>query len=316
MNNTNITATSHSNLQIHRYVAICGVPASFVGLIFNTSMAYLLLTDKYFKKPTYQLILVSVLSDILSSTAAFIGYIFFAIVNVSYHLGSILCKMLLFISMMSFGISIMNLSLISVHRYFIIARPLSSFYRKHKIQFLIVCELFIYIASISISLPILVYASSHPNLSASCDILNITYAIAIWEFIFTFIMYIIPVSMMIIIYSKLAIIRKNHVRPGYMAPNRAEAEISQKKRFTKVLMSITFSTVLFSWPHFATMVGTAITRKTIYQISLESHIQYVLVYFALAITLSIFVVNPFLLLKFDHNIRQKFLTLWRRRLCI
>ncbi|RDD35906.1 hypothetical protein TrispH2_012197, partial [Trichoplax sp. H2] len=77
---------------------------------------------------------------------------------------------------------------------------------------------------------------------------------------------------MIIIYIKLAKIHKNHVTPGYMASNRVEAEILQKKRFTKVLMSIAFSTVCLTWPYFTATVGTAVTRKTIYQISLESHI--------------------------------------------
>ncbi|RDD36334.1 Somatostatin receptor type 4 [Trichoplax sp. H2] len=315
MNNTNITITSQSNLQIHRYVAIFGIPACFVGLILNTSIAYLLLTDKYFKKSTYRLILASVLSDVLSSTAAFIGYLLIAIGNVSYHLGTILCKIILYITLMSFGISIMNLSLISVHRYFIVARSLSSFYRKYKIQFLIACELFLHVASILTSSPILVYASAHPNSSTLCDISNIIHNLAIWEFMFTLIMYIIPVSIMITIYIKLAAIYRNHVRPGYTTPNRAETEIMQKKRFTKVLMSITFSTVLISWPHFACLIGTAVTRKTIYQISLESNILYALVYIAISITISIFVVNPFILLKFDHNVRQKLISLLQKYLC-
>ncbi|RDD36332.1 hypothetical protein TrispH2_011910, partial [Trichoplax sp. H2] len=54
-----------------------------------------------------------------------------------------------------------------------------------------------------------------------------------------------------------------------MASNRVEAEILQKKRFTKVLMSITFSTVFIAWPYFAGLIGTAVTRKTAHQISLE-----------------------------------------------
>ncbi|RDD41873.1 hypothetical protein TrispH2_006953 [Trichoplax sp. H2] len=61
-----------------------------------------------------------------------------------------------------------------------------------------------------------------------------------------------------------------------MASNRVEAEILQKKRFTKVLMSIAFSTVCLTWPNFAAIVSSALTRKTAYQISLESHILYIL----------------------------------------
>ncbi|RDD36333.1 hypothetical protein TrispH2_011908, partial [Trichoplax sp. H2] len=86
----------------------------------------------------------------------------------------------------------MNLSLISVNRYFVIAKPLSVFYRKHKIKLLILSELLISITSIATSSPFLVYTAVHPHSTTLCDYPDITQAVAIYEIMFAVIMYIIP----------------------------------------------------------------------------------------------------------------------------
>ncbi|RDD41872.1 rhodopsin [Trichoplax sp. H2] len=313
MNNTNANVSQRwSGLEVHQYVVVCAIPVCFIASILNMLIAYLLVTKNCFKKPTYRLILVSVISDTLSSITLFIGYSLMTFSHINLYQGSLMCKIFVFIAFASFGVSIMNLTLISVDRYFVIARPLSPFYRKYKIQFLVVCELFICVASISSTSPVLVYGSTYSHSTTFCDFTNITPAVAVWEILFSFILYIIPVSTMAVMYIKLVTIHKNHIRPGCMVSKRAEMQKKQKKRFTKVLISITLSTVLITWPHFATLIGTAVTRKTVYQVSLESHILYILIYLGIAVTLSLFAVNPLILLKFDHHIRQEFIALLKK----
>ncbi|RDD41869.1 rhodopsin [Trichoplax sp. H2] len=316
MNSTNANVSQRwSGLELHKYAVVCAIPVSFIAWIFNTLIAYLLITVKYFRKPTYRLILVSVISDTLSSITIFIGYNLITFSKINHHQGSLICKTFSLIAFSSFGVSIMNLSLISVNRYFVIARPLSPFYRKYKIQFLVVCELFICIASISSTSPVLVYGSTYSHSTSFCDFMIITPAVAVWEILLSFILYIIPVLIMAVIYIKLVKTHTNHIRPGCIASDRAEIEIMQKKRFTKVLISITLSTVLIGWPQFATLIGSAVTRKTAYQVSLESHALYVLISLGSGVTLSLFAVNPLILLKFDHHIRQEFVSLLKKCLC-
>ena len=163
-------------------------------------------------------------------------------------------------------------------------------------------------------MPMLFYTSAYSHSPIFCDFPNITQAIAIYEVMFTFIMYLIPVSIIVIVYWKLAHFQKNRIRPGYITSYQDDRQVIRKKRFTKVLTSITFSIIFIIWPHFATILATAITHQSAYQLTSQSPILSVLIYFAAILTFSIFFLNPIILLTFDTYIRQRFLIILKHRL--
>ncbi|RDD43184.1 Apelin receptor [Trichoplax sp. H2] len=314
-----MTNTSRNNnfrlelaAQIYQYAAVVGIPIFTFGLIINLFILYLFLFDKHFQKTTYKLMCISVISDIISTMASLAGYIQIVIRNLDYDGGTFMCRMVLFFLFSSFGVSMMNLCLIGIDRYFIIVKPLSSFYRNYKIYVLVLGEIAIWISAVATNAPIFDYVAVHHSDNLLCDIPNITTSVSVYLIADATVLFIIPTILMIIIYSRIISFQKSYQRPGESIRKQLIAEQIKKKRFMKMLTWISVSYVMISWPYFATILGMAVTRQSTLMIRDSNIVYFLFSFFSVTITTSIVILNPFIYLKFDLSVRNRSLVLIRK----
>ncbi|RDD37258.1 Pyroglutamylated RFamide peptide receptor [Trichoplax sp. H2] len=284
-----------------------------IGLTINSFLIYVIMTDAYFKKLIYHLIMLSIISDIASILASLsinIQVVLHRIIN--YSTGIIICKVVMFIMSTSYAISIMNLCLIAVDRYFIIIRPYFRIYRLYKKRIILTCEIILWILSISINAPVIQYITVYRRDPVFCDLSEITISISVYLFAVVFLMYIIPTVMVAVIYWRIIKHQKNYVRPGETSNQKRHELQTKKRRFIQMLLSITFSYIVSTWPLFATFTGMAITQKSFLQVRDKNLIEFILAFFSMIATTSIAVINPTIYIQFDHNIRKRFLIALRR----
>ncbi|EDV19469.1 uncharacterized protein TRIADDRAFT_62095 [Trichoplax adhaerens] len=298
--------------QIYRYAAIVGIPIFIFGLVVNLIILYLFFFDKSFRKTSYKLMRISVVSDIISTVASLTGYVQIVNRNLNYSGGTLMCRVVLCSLFTSFGVSMMNLCLIGIDRYFIIVRPLSSYYRHNKTSILVIGEIIIWLASASINAPVLIIVGVHQNDTLLCDIPDITPSVSVFMIFHATIVFIIPTIIILILYGKIITYQKSYVRPGEVLQSQAVRNQQKKKQFVKMLTWISVSYITFSWPYFATGFGMAITGQSTLQIRQKSMVNFLFAFFTVTITTSIVILNPFLYIKFDLKVRQKSLALIRR----
>ncbi|EDV21442.1 uncharacterized protein TRIADDRAFT_60080 [Trichoplax adhaerens] len=288
---------------LYASAAIAVVPLSVIGLLANLFVLYIFITEKFFRKVTYQLILISATTDTISSITYICVYSQIAAKSLNLTSGTIMCKCLFFITMTSYAISIMNLSLIALDRYFAIVKPWARFYRLHRNQFVMICEVIIWIMAIIINFPLLIIGKASLQGTVMCDITEVSTLQSVYFIAFAVLLYILPSFAISIIYWRIIVHQKNYVHPGHALQNQLKEMQMRKKKFITALISITTSYILTTWPFFATAIGVAVTQKTILQIRESSSAAFLLAFFSYPATTSITIWNPFIYLKFDYNVR-------------
>ena len=304
MNNSSNLNNSINFKVIDGYAYTAAVFFSFIGLSANIFLLYILIKHKIFEKTTYYLLRISVISDIICNLTTITGYIMVIAANLSYSDGQTLCRCLMFIILSSYGISIMTLCVIGIDRYFVIAKPLSSFYRRRKQQIISGQLVLVTIIVFASTLPELFFASSYPDDTKFCDLINITPTVSYYLIMITITLYIIPAITLTISYSKIIFYLRNYVRPGESIIN-PNSENHKKKKFINTLISIATAYLLISWPFFATCLGMAITRRPLRQVRQLGVVYYMLTFFSFSTTTAISILNPYLYFKFDSAIRSK-----------
>ncbi|RDD41374.1 Proteinase-activated receptor 2 [Trichoplax sp. H2] len=290
---------------IYQYAAIVGLPPFIFGLLINLFLLYIFLFDSFFQKTTYKLIRVSVISDIISTITSIIGYAQIVSHNVNFNEGEAICRVALYLMMSSYGISMMNLCLIGFDRYLAVVKPFSSLNRRYKNRILITAEILIWLISLSITIPILSLVTVHHNDTMLCDTKQLNLMTKIFLLTLAVILYIIPSLAISFTYGKIIAFQRSYKRPGEILNYRSEQEGAKKKRFIRMLISITASYILLSWPFFAAIIGIAITSQSIMMIRRKSIVYFLLLLFSITATTSISILNPLIYLKFDVNIRKR-----------
>ena len=299
--NTNNTIDYHA---INAYAYAAAIPISMIGLLTNILIFYIIVKHKIFRKTTYYLLRISVVSDIISNSTTSFAYMIVSVANPSYPDGIALCRVLVFVILSSYGASMMTLCVIGIDRYFAIVRPLSSFYRQHKYSFIGGLLATGGVLTLSITIPALFFPSVYPDDTKFCDFISVTPLVSFYFTMSTFNLYIIPAITLMISYGKIIFYMRSYVRPG-QGVTAADEENEKKKKFIRMLTFIAGSYLLISWPFFATSLGMAITGKSLRQIRQFGVVYYLLAFFSFSTTTAISIINPFLYLNFDHAIRKK-----------
>ena len=301
----NLSFQNHFFATMHSKMSIAAIFISFIGLLANIYILYVLISDTYFHKTTYYLIRISVFSDIISTSASIGGYIQIAGKTLDHIGGTLMCKYFIFIIYTSYGISMMTLCLISIDRYYDIIKPYCHFYRFHKTHILIVSETTIWLVAISVNLPILSAVRTYQNYPLVCDFPPFSQSVRLFMVIFISILYIIPSFITGTVYLRIVLHQRNFIWPGEIAENQMRQRRSKKKKFVKMLSSIALSNILITWPLFATLLGMTITQKSHLQLMTGNIIVYIMTFFSVSFTTSISIISPFLYLLFDCNIRNR-----------
>ncbi|RDD40141.1 Alpha-1A adrenergic receptor [Trichoplax sp. H2] len=304
MNTFNSTNLFPPNFrQIYRYAAAFFIPTHITGLILNILILKLLFTDKTFQKTTYRLIRISVISDTISASTAVIMFIMITFGNLDFVAGSNLCRIGITILYTSYTVSMMNLALIAVDRYFIVVRPFSPFYRIHKRRFLITTEILIWLISISATSPMLLYVSSYPDFPTTCDFPEMGVNESVYVLHWSFISYVMPTATIVMSYAKVAIYQKNYVRPGIRTSEQLYEDFTKRRKFIKVLIYITSCYILLSLPYFVCCVIASITQKSLIRLLPGNIYLFIVNYFINGLVLSIHFLNPLIYVTFDKQIR-------------
>ncbi|RDD39361.1 Neuromedin-K receptor [Trichoplax sp. H2] len=304
MNTFNLTNLFPPNIrQIYRYVVGIFIPTHATGLILNILLLKLLSTNKIFQKTTYRLIRMSVISDTISASTALIMFIMITFGNLDFVAGSNLCRIGITILFTSYAVSMTNLALIAVDRYFVIVRPFSPFYRNHKRRFLITTEILIWLVSISVTSIMLLYVSSYPDFPTTCDFPEMSVDSGVYLLHWLLISYAMPTATIVMSYAKIAIYQKNYVRPGIRTSEQLHEDFTRRRKFIKVLIYITSCYILLSLPYFIFSVIASITQKPLVHLLSGNIYLFIVDYFINGLVLSIHFLNPLLYVTFDKQIR-------------
>ena len=298
------TANADLSFKTLSYASLVGIPICVIGLVANSFILYLFITDGDFNKSTYHFLRVSVVSDIICAVAAFSGYLHTASHRLGYDGGTLMCRIIIYFALTSYCVSMMNLCLIGLDRYYNI-KGLPSVYRCNKKCVFIVGEVFILLIAASVTSPTLIYVQVHHNATLLCDFPDMTPSVSMYLIAFTMIGYVIPAILIIVIYWKIIFLQRNYIQPIDRLSSFREENRLSKKRYVKMLLSISLSYILLTWPSFATFLGLAITGQSLMDIRSKSIVLFLLSFLSSGATISIVVLNPFIYLKFDKLIRYK-----------
>lgn len=277
---------------------------SSVGVLGNLIVLCIIIADKFFRKKVYYLLLICCIMNLLLSLQIIYVSISFSDKNISLSVIITLCRIFLFLMYACYGITIMNLSLIAVYRYFSIVNPFSHFYQTYKNQFLITSEIIILIISIAISMPVTFYIEVDAKSEGYCDYANITVSVTIYLICFSVIYFIVPSSIIIILYWRIIVHQRNRIRPGQPSIHD-QIDIKKKYKLVKSLISISACYIFLTWPIFTVLFAMAVTQKSLAQIQKENSVLFGLSLFSMTTCENIAVINPFLYFIFDQNIRHR-----------
>ncbi|RDD39731.1 Neuromedin-B receptor [Trichoplax sp. H2] len=303
MENINSTIT---NDDAYSYFSIFINCLCSIGLIANALLLYIFTSDKFFRKTTYYLMLICVISDGISNISSLSSSNLLLITKLYQSEGmDVICRLFGSVVYISYGISIMNLCLISIDRYFAFVKPLNYFYRTYKSKIIIITEVFIWIISAAVAIPDFVFIQAQRGNRFICDYPNITTSISVYLVFFSAFFYVLPSIVIIIIYWRIIIFQRNYIRPGQQS-RQLQQDLENKKKLIKSLISISLCYVLTTFPYFALMFAMGLTRVNLTQIQNRSPALFILSLLAVSMTGNITIINPFLLLRFDGNIRRRF----------
>ncbi|RDD37254.1 Tachykinin-like peptides receptor 99D [Trichoplax sp. H2] len=271
--------TSSIYATIYSSASIAALILSTAGLSVNIFLLYILVNDRNFRKTTYYLFLVSIVSDTISTIATIGGYIQIVRYELAYEGGTLMCRAVMFTMFSSYSISIMTFCLIGIDRYFIIVRPLTTTYRIYKNHILITSEIAIWICSLSVSAPLLKFMGVHRVDPLLCEFTKITTPVSIYIITFVTIQFIIPAMTIGLFYWRIIIHQKNYIKPGELTQQSIIEQQLRKRKFIKMLISISLSYIFATWPFFATILGFAITQKSVLQIRSENIVIFLFIFF-------------------------------------
>ncbi|RDD38420.1 Neuropeptide Y receptor type 2 [Trichoplax sp. H2] len=300
----NQTVIDYNLLTIYAYAV--AVPISFIGILANFFLLYLISSGNHFNHITYKLIRIAVISDLTSLHFSLIVLTTLLLIEtVDYQIANILCQNTVVITFCCYGISMTTLCMISVDRYFTVVRPFSLLYRKHKKRIIYLGQAIGCLISLSVSIPCALFLGVYPDEIRVCDFPNVNLPVSIYFHFLTLFLFIIPLSIIIINYSRVILCRVNYIRPGQQTDGHSDDRMRRNK-FTRVLVTITSIYILSTWPFFANLIGMSVTLSSAREIRKLGTGIYLMSLASFFSTFAVNVISPFIYFKFDHNINKKF----------
>ncbi|RDD36625.1 Somatostatin receptor type 4 [Trichoplax sp. H2] len=285
---------------------------SILGIVGNLALLSIIIFSKRLKDPSYIFVLNISVSDLITAIQVLIVFSFsngksLQILNA----GKIICKVCCTIFGISYFASTLSLTLISLYRLKIVSDPhrfkhTSTIY-KHSGKFAIT----VWIVGLLLVFPISLVLHFSP-INDNCDIYypygNIFNSIF---FTSTFVTgTIIPGIIMIVNYTRIALIIRARTFPLINNTELSKASWKRSKSIFKVLAAATALYMLLSWPFFTSLMILSFANET--QANLVERnpdLGYVVASTFIASN-TVYVINPFLFLIFDTNVRSSIYNVW------
>lgn len=171
----------------------------------------------------------------------------------------------------------------------------------------------IVLISVLVNSPTLFLIRIHETETIMCEFAKITPLSSFYYVTFVVILYIIPSLLIGAFYWRIITYLKNYVPPGHVLQQQDAERQNKRHKIIKMLLSITLCYILLTWPYFVTLIGIAITKKTLLELRSLGTTYFLLAFFSFCITNSITILNPLIYFKFDKKIRERSLAMLKRK---
>ncbi|EDV25679.1 uncharacterized protein TRIADDRAFT_56035 [Trichoplax adhaerens] len=285
---------------------------SILGIVGNLALLSIIIFSKRLKDPSYIFVLNISASDLITAIQVLIIFSFSnrnspQLLNTS----NIICKVFYTIFSASYIASTLSLMLISLYRLKIVSDPHrfkhTSIIYKHSAKFAIT----VWITSLLLALPTY-FALHFSPITDSCDIYhpygNIFNSIFLTSTLV--IAYIIPGIIMFVNYARIAFIMGARIFPLINNTELSTASWKRSKSIFNLLAAATALYMLLSWPFISSLMILSFANET--QSNLIEHNPDIAFAVTSAFTASnlVYVINPFLFLIFDTNVRSSINKVW------
>lgn len=315
MDNVSINSSSSID-QLYTTVSIISSVLSCFGLVFNSILLYIFITDGRFRLTSYSLLCVCITSDFISNVFSFISNSLFLSSKLPQPVATLICQLFGFVMYTSYGISIMNLCLISIDRYFTLVKPHARFYRVNKNRVLIISQIMIFCISIATAIPVIFFLTARSSDHLLCDFVQHNFSVSIYLILMIMILYLLPSLLLLIVYGRIIAFFRSYIRPGESLTGKNRIGINKTSgctyNITKTFIAISLSYTLVTLPFFILLFALAVAQKSTSQLLKESEIMFWLAMIASSCVINITVINPILYLKFDNNIRKSLIIKYHR----
>ncbi|RDD36039.1 5-hydroxytryptamine receptor 1F [Trichoplax sp. H2] len=290
---------------------------SFLSIILNSAILNSIYFSKELSKsPTYYLIGNMVISDI-ATASLFMTLPIVTVFSLPYAVVDAICRILSLVTGISFMASVLSLTSISIDRYLSILKPMLLASRTKKLKMFKIVIVFIWLLSITASLPFIYLTGALPGPTNSCALMHRGRIGLIFYLLITIILYIVPLAIMSILYFKIyQFLLQRYKEESSKEPGEVKTKTfldnAKRKSLIRTLIIVTVVFALMTWPFFAMTLGMSITGIGIDDLERESLFLFILCTFAVSFTVCTPVVNPLLLIKYDKNIRSRSSILYNR----
>ncbi|RDD36570.1 G-protein coupled receptor-like protein K2 [Trichoplax sp. H2] len=285
---------------------------SILGMVGNLALLSIIIFSKRLKDPSYIFVLNISVSDLITAIQVFIIFSFSNRKSPQLlNTNNIICKVFYTIFATSYFASTLSLTLISLYRLKIVSDPhrfkhTSTIY-KHSGKFAIT----VWIVGLLLVFPISFVLHFSP-INDNCDTYY-PYGNFFNSVFFTSILVIgtiIPGTIMIVNYTRIAFMIRARTFPLINNTELSKASWKRSKSIFKVLAASTALYMLLSWPFFTSLMILSFANET--QANLVERnpdLAYVVTSTFTASNI-VYVINPFLFLIFDRNVRSSIHKVW------
>ncbi|RDD40785.1 Neuromedin-K receptor [Trichoplax sp. H2] len=217
--------------------------------------------------------------------------------------GTVVCRLAYGILITSTNTSIASLTMISIYRLKIVTCPLTfrnTIISKHCTKFIVLS----WVISVIFAIPAFLIGAYNPE-TKSCDfgfpygnIFNVIYFSIILIFV-----YLIPGIIMLKNYRRIAICLSSQISNNTAIAHHREASINRTRSVIRIFIIVTLAQTLLTLPHTISILIYSILTQSQIQLIVDNPQFFVVILLSFGINIASYLVNPFVFLVFDKNIR-------------
>ncbi|RDD40787.1 Rhodopsin, GQ-coupled [Trichoplax sp. H2] len=273
-------------------------------LVSNIALVVIVAFSKNLRDLSYNFIINVSISDIISSIVMY-TYAITAIPAVSMPrpVGVVVCQLAYGLLISSANTSITSLTMISIYRLKIVTYPLTfrnTIIFKHCNKFIILS----WLLSVVFAIPAFLIGTYNPA-TKTCDfgypygnIFNIIYFSITLLFV-----YLIPGTVMLRNYRRIAINLSSQISDNTAIAHDREASINRTRSVIRVFIIAALAQILLILPYNITILVYSILNQNQSQQFFNNSLAFIIIMLLFIINIASYLVNPFMFLVFDKNVR-------------